>query len=143
MNRNMKKLIGFLFAVVAGLLLTVSCRHKMEHGETRGLVDEINDSSMVVKIDGSKVKFDITVATFTNGVVMYGDSVIVYYIGDLSMKRALAENIYLLERKSNVIEIPKTPVKRDTIVELRTKPADPKDVAKSKRGVMAAKRYAK
>ena len=139
----MKKLIGFLFAVVAGLLLTVSCRHKMEHGETRGLVDEINDSSMVVKIDGSKVKFDITVATFTNGVVMYGDSVIVYYIGDLSMKRALAENIYLLERKSNVIEIPKTPVKRDTIVELLTKPADPKDVAKSKRGVMAAKRYAK
>ena len=139
----MKKLICFLFAVVAGLLLTVSCRHKMEHGETRGLVDEINDSAMVVKIDGSKVKFDITVATFTHGVVMYGDSVIVHYIGDLSMKRALAETVYLLERKSNIIEIPKSPAKRDSTAKLLTKPVDPKSVARSKRGVMAAKRYAK
>ncbi len=139
----MKKFLGFLFAVVAAMLLTVSCRHKMEHGETRGLVDEINDSAMVVKIDGSKVKFDITVAAFTHGAVMYGDSVIVHYVGDLSMKRALAETVYLLERKGTVIELPKDPAKRDTTAELVTKPVDPKDVARTKRGVMAAKRYAK
>lgn len=139
----MKKLIGFLFAFAAVLLLSVSCRHKMEHGETRGLVDEINDTAMVVKIDGSKVKFDITVANFTHGAVMYGDSVIVHYIGDLSMKRALAETVYLIDRKSNIIEIPRDPAKRDTTAKLLTKPMDPVKQKNSDRMLRAAKRYAK
>ena len=143
----MKKLIGFLFASVAVLLLSVSCRHKMEHGEVRGLIDEMNDSAMVVKIDGSKVKFDITVASFTHGAVMYGDSVIVYYIGDLSMKRALAESVYLIDRPSRIIEIPRNPEKRDTTAEMITRPADPERDAElqrnSERMVRAAQKYAK
>ena len=143
----MKKLFGFLFAFAAVLLLSVSCRHKMEHGETRGLVDEINDTAMVVKIDGSKVKFDITVATFTHGAVMYGDSVIVNYIGDLSMKRALAEYVYLIERKSQIIEIPKDPAKRDTTAAVMVKPLDTKEMTNNKRNanrmLRAAKKYAK
>ena len=139
----MKKLFGFLFAAAAIVLLSVSCRHKMEKGETSGLVDEINDTAMVVKIDGSTVKFDITVATFTHGAVMYGDSVIVHYVGDLSMKRALAETVFLIDRPSRIVEIPRDPEKRDTTVELLTKPADPAVLEKNKRGVRAAKMYAK
>ena len=122
---NMKKLFGFLFAAAAAVLLSVSCRHKMEHGETRGLVDEINDSAMIVKIDDTKVKFDITVATFTHGAVMYGDSVIVGYIGDLSMKRALAETVYLIERRSNEVVIDHNVPVDTTKVKLVTRPSDP------------------
>jgi len=139
----MKKLFGFLFAIAAATLLTVSCRHKMEHGETRGLVDEINDTAMVVKIDGSKVKFDITVATFTHGAVMYGDSVIVHYVGDLSMKRALAETVFLIDRPSRIIEIPRDPAKRDTTAEVKTMPLDPMKQRKSNRMIRAAAKYAK
>lgn len=139
----MKKLFCLLFAVSAAVLLTVSCRHKMEHGETRGLVDEINDTAMVVKIDGSKVKFDITVASFTHGVVMYGDSVIVNYIGDLSMKRALAESVFLIDRPSQIVEIPRDSEKRDTTAVLQTKPVDPAVLEKNRRGMKAAQRYAK
>lgn len=140
----MKKLFGLLFAVCAAMLLTVSCRHKMEHGETRGLVDEINDSVMVVKIDGSKIKFDITVASFTHGVVMYGDSVIVNYIGDLSMKRALAETVFLLDRPSPVVVIDHN-ASPDSMekVPLMTKPIDADKRRRNLRGVEALKRYAK
>jgi hypothetical protein len=139
----MKKKFGFLFAVVAVVLLTASCRHKMERGDTTGMVDEINDSAMIVKIDGSKVKFDITVATFTNGSVMYGDSVIVHYIGDLSMKRALAETVHLLERKSNIVVIdPSKPV--DTVkTKLITRPASAEKREKDEYGLRAVKRNAK
>lgn len=139
----MKKLFGFLFAAVAVVLLSVSCRHKVVRDECRALVDEINDSVLIGKVDGSKIKFDISEAVFTHGAVMYGDSVIINYIGDLSMKRAFAETVFLLDRPSRVIEIPKDPEKRDTTAKLVTKPVDPKSVARSKRGVMAAKRYAK
>jgi len=139
----MKKLFSFLFAAAAVVLLSVSCGHKMEHGEATGLVDEINDTAMVVKIDGSKVKFDISNATFTHGVVMYGDSVIVNFIGDLSKKRALAETVFLIDRPSRIIEIPRDSDKRDTTVKLLTKPADPTVLENSRRGARAAKYFAK
>lgn len=145
--RNMKKLFGFLFAAVAVLLLSVSCRHKVVRDECRALVDEINDSVLVGKIDGNKVKFDISEAAFTHGAVMYGDSVIIHYIGDLSMKRAFAESVFLLERKSQIIEIPRDPAKRDTTAELKVRPIDKQEmtVKKSKgdRMARAIKEYAK
>jgi hypothetical protein len=121
----MKKFIVFLSAAAAAVLMTVSCRHKMEHGDTRGLVDEINDSVMVVKIDGSKVNFDITVASFTHGAVMYGDSVIVKYVGDLSKKRALAESVFLLERPSNIVVVDHSKPVDTTKTKLVTRPSDP------------------
>ena len=130
---NMKKQFGYLFAAVTFILLTPSCRHKMEHGETRGLVDEINDSAMIVKIDGSKVNFDITVASFTHGAVMYGDSVIVNYIGDLSMKRALAESVFLLDRPSKEVVIDHNVTPDTTKVKLVTRPADPEKREKARR----------
>ncbi|MBP5425864.1 MAG: hypothetical protein J6Y33_07305 [Prevotella sp.] len=140
----MKKLFSFIFATAVVVLLSVSCRHKIEHGETSGLVDEINDTSMIVKIDGSKVKFDISVASFTHGAVMYGDSVIVHYVGDLSMKRALAETVYLIDRPSRIVIIDRNePIDTTDKTPLLTRPADPDKVENDRRGVNAAKYYAK
>ena len=143
----MKKLFGFLFAAVAVVLLSVSCRHKVVRDECRALVDEINDSVLIGKVDGTKVKFEISEAVFTHGAVMYGDSVIINYIGDLSMKRAFAETVFLLERKSQIIEIPRDPSKRDTTAELKVKPLDSKEMTQRKaaddRMLRAVKRFAK
>ena len=140
----MKKLFSFIFATAVVVLLSVSCRHKIEHGETSGLVDEINDTSMIVKIDGSKVKFDISVASFTHGAVMYGDSVIVHYVGDLSMKRALAETVYLIDRPSRIVIIDRNePIDTTDKTPLLTRPADPAKVENDRRAVNAAKYYAK
>ena len=140
----MKKFLSFLFAAAAVVLLSVSCRHKIVHGETSGLIDEINDTAMVVKIDDSKVKFDITTASFTHGVVMYGDSVIINYIGDLSMKRALAETVYLIDRPSRVVVIDhNAPADSVQQTPLLTRPSDPAKLQREKRGVNAAKYYAK
>ena len=142
----MKKLFGFLFAAVAVVLLSVSCRHKVVRDECRALVDEINDSVLIGKVDGTKVKFDISEAVFTHGAVMYGDSVIINYIGDLSMKRAFAETVFLLDRKSQIIEIPRDPSKRDTTAEVKIKPLDSKEMsqkkAKGDRMLRVAKKYA-
>ena len=143
-KRNMKKLFSFLFAIAVVVLFSVSCRHKMEHGEASGLVDEINDTSMVVKIDGSKVKFDITVATFTHGAVMYGDSVIVNFIGDLSMKRALAETVFLIDRPSRVVVVDhNAPVDSAKLPPLKTRPSDPMQSRETQKGIDAAKYFAK
>lgn len=117
----MKKIFGFIIAFFAVLLLSVSCR-KVVKDKTSGLVDEITDSVMVLKIGDSKVHFDITSAVFTHGVVMYGDSVIVDYIGDLKEKRALAEAIFLIDRPSPIVEIKHGEI--DSTKELLTRPAD-------------------
>ena len=139
----MKKLLSFLFAATAVVLLSVSCRHKIVRDECRALVDEINDSVLVGKIDGSKIKFDVRDASFTHGAVMYGDSVIIHYIGDLSMKRALAESVFLLDRPGKIIEVPKDPAKRDKNVELLTRPSDPSKRLRDEEGVKAAELFAK
>ncbi|MBQ3753707.1 MAG: hypothetical protein II864_09215 [Prevotella sp.] len=117
----MKKIFGFIFAFFAMLLLSVSCS-KVVKDKTSGLVDEINDSVMVLKIDGSKVHFDVTAASFTHGAVMYGDSVIVHYTGDLSKKRALAEAVYLIERPGTIVEVKEGEI--DSTKELLTRPAE-------------------
>ena len=124
----MKKVLGFLMAVAAVALLSVSC-HKAERGDATGLVDEITDSVMIVKIDGSKVKFDITECVFTNGSVMYGDSVVISYVGDLSASYSVAETCYLIVKPSPTVEVGVV----DTTKELKTRPANPerrKEVSK-------------
>ena len=141
----MKRFLGILFAVAVVAIVVVSCR-KVVRADVRAYVDEINDTVMVCKIGDSKVKFDIKEATFTHGAVMYGDSVIVNYIGDLDEKRAFAESVYLLERPSQIIEIDRSkPI--DPKAAPETRPADPEaDAQKHKnsmRMLKAAKRYAK
>ena len=119
----MKRFLGILTVCAAIAIMTLTSCHKVVREDVRALVDEINDSVMVTKIDGKVVKFDISEARFTNGAVMYGDSVIVSYIGDLSMKRAFAERVYLLEKAGNIVIIDHN--KPDTTKELMTRPADP------------------
>jgi hypothetical protein len=141
----MKRFLGILTVCAAIAIMTLTSCHKVVREDVRALVDEINDSVMVTKIDGKVVKFDVTEAQFTNGAVMYGDSVIVSYIGDLSMKRAFAERVYLIEKMGNIVIIDHN--KPDTTKEVMTRPADPKQDAKAKKNaermVRFAKKYAK
>lgn len=125
----MKRFLGILTVCAAVVVLTLTGCHKVVRADVRALVDEINDSVMVTKIDGKVVKFDISEAKFTNGAVMYGDSVIVNYIGDLSMKRAFAESVYLIVKVGNVVVVdPNAP---DTTKEMLTRPIDPDRKAKT------------
>lgn len=125
----MKKVFGFIIIAFAVALTTASCRHEIKHDKTTGIVDEINDSVMVLRTtDNGKVKFDITVASFTHGAVMFGDSVIVHYAGDLSMKRALAETVFLIDRPGNILEIKDGEVIGDKTPELKTRPAKKEDL---------------
>ena len=136
----MKKVLGFIFASFATCLFLASC-HKVVKDKTSGLVDEINDSVMVVKIDGSKIHFDIREASFTHGAVMYGDSVIVDYIGDLTKKRAVAESVFLIDRPSAIVEI--KPGEIDSTAELKTRQAPEGAVKSIDKLIDAAKRQRK
>ena len=118
----MKRFLGYLVAAASLVLLSVSC-HKAVRADATGQVDEITDSVMIVRIDGSKVKFDITDCNFTNGAVMYGDSVIIGYVGDLSASYCVAETCYLIVKKSDVVVADTV---RDTSKELKTRPVDKK-----------------
>jgi hypothetical protein len=119
----MKKVFGFIIIAFAVALVSVSCRHEIKHDKTTGIVDEINDTAMVVRtVSDGKVKFDITVASFTHGAVMYGDSVIVHYAGDLSKKRALAESVFLIYRQGTIVEIKHGEV--DEKNQLKTRPVE-------------------
>lgn len=122
-EKEMKRLLGYLFASLAVAALSVGC-HKAVRADATGLVDEITDSVMIVRIDGSKVKFDITDCAFTNGAVQYGDSVIIGYVGDLSASYCVAETCYLIVKPSDVVE---AGTERDTTKELVTRPVDKKE----------------
>jgi hypothetical protein len=142
----MKRFLGFLTLTAAVTALTLMGCRKVVRADVRALVDEINDTVMVAKIGDSKVKFDIREAKFTHGAVMYGDSVIVNYIGDLDEKRAFAESIYLLERPSQIITIDhNAPI--DPSVKPETKPIETKEAKEMQRNsdrmIKAAKKYAK
>ena len=138
--RKMKKLLSFLMAFAAVAMVFVSCR-KVVRAEATGQVDEITDSMMVVKIDGSKVVFDILECAFTNGAVMYGDSVVIRYVGDLDEKRAVAETCYLIVKPSEVVEI--VPGVIDSTKELKTRPADDKELQNIKRLIKTVKKHQK
>ena len=133
----MKKVFSFLMAVAAVALLSVGC-HKAERADATGVVDEITDSVMIVKIDGSKVKFDITECTFTNGAVMYGDSVIVGYVGDLSASYSVAETCYLIVKPSPIVE-----EGVDTTKALITREASPEEIEEIDKMIEAAKKSQK
>lgn len=133
----MKKVLGFLMAATAVVLLSVSCR-KVERAQCVGVIDELTDSFMITRVDGSKVKFDITEAKYTNGAVMYGDSVMIDYIGNLSMNRAFAEVVRLIPRLS-----PTIPMEVDSTKELQTRPAESERVQQTLKGIEEAKKHLK
>ena len=118
--------------VAVMVLLTASCGYKAVHDKTDGLVERlVYDSVMTVHIDGSSIDFDISVAKYTHGRVMEGDSVVVYYYGDLSKGRALAESIYLKDRPGNVLEV-KRGEKPANANAPQTREGDPEQIAREK-----------
>jgi hypothetical protein len=131
----MKKLLGFLFVVLAVSMLSVSCRKEVRGGVS-GIIDELNDSVMVARTADGKVIFDIRNANYTNGAVMYGDSVVIVYVGDLSEKRAVAEVIKLIPKPSPVV----TDVV-DTTKVLMTRDADPEAIEAVDRMIKAAQTH--
>ena len=131
----MKKLLGFLFAVLAVSMLSVSCR-KVVRADVSGVVDELNDSALIVNTADGKIVFDIRDAKYTNGAVMFGDSVVIVYVGDLDEKRALAEVVRLVPKPSPVVEDVV-----DTTKTLMTREADPVAIEAMDHMIEAAKTH--
>ena len=131
----MKKLLGFLFAVLTVSLLSVSCR-KVVRDNVSAIVDEINDSVMIAQTADGKVIFDIRDTKYTNGAVMYGDSVVVVYVGDLSEKRVFAESVRLVPKPSPVVtdEV-------DTTKVLQTREASPEAIEAMDNMIKAAQTH--
>ena len=77
----------------------------------------MTDTTMVAKIDGRDITFDIKQAEYDNGFVMTGDSVTVFYVGELRDVKVKAGLIRLVPRKPHVVD-----VKFDDSKELKTKP---------------------
>ena len=134
-----KSIISILLVISVLSLLTVACSSNPVHGQTRGLVDEMTDSTMIVRIDGSKVKFDLSEASFTNGAVMYGDSVMIDYYGSLDSKRAIALTVQLIIRQG--VTVPVGVV--DTNKELITREADPEDMKATEEAIEDIRKYLK
>lgn len=76
----------------------------------------MTDTTMVAKIDGRDITFDLKQAKYDNGFVMAGDSVTVFYVGDLREGKVKAGLIRLIPRKPHVVD-----VKFDDSKELKTK----------------------
>ena len=137
----MKPMKAILAAVALPLLMS-SCTYKAVHDKADGLVEQlIYDSLMTVNIDGESVDFDISVAKYSHGRVMQGDSVVVYYYGDLRKKRALAESIYLKDRAGKVLEVKhgQKPVNAEAPA---VRPMDdPDEAARNQRVVRSIQKY--
>lgn len=131
----MKNLLGFLFAVLTVSLLSVSCRKEV-HADVSGFVDEINDSSLIVRTADGKFIFDIRHADFTKGAVMFDDSVVVSYVGDPSEMKGSAEIVKLVPKPSPVIE-----AVVDTTKKLMTREADPEAIEAMDHMIEAAKTH--
>ena len=132
----MKNVKGFIFAVLSISALWLSSCSKDVKDVTTGFVEEVNDSVLIARVDGDKIYFDVRGAQYTNGAVMFGDSVAISYVGNLSNKRAVAEIVRLLPKPSPVIE-----AVVDTTKELKTREADPKDVDAMKKMIKVAEKY--
>lgn len=76
----------------------------------------MTDTTMVAKIDGHDITFDIKQAKYDNGFVMAGDSVTVFYVGNLRDGKVTAGLIRLIPRKPHIVD-----VKFDDSKELKTK----------------------
>lgn len=101
--------------VCATLLFLASCNSE-ELKTTSVKVNGMTDTTMVAKIDGHDITFDIKQAKFDNGFVMTGDSVTVFYVGNLRDGKVKAGLIRLVPRKPHIVD-----VKFDDSKELKTK----------------------
>ncbi len=94
----MKKQTYIIFVLSLIIALGLGSCKEAKH-ETRALVNDINDSTMIISSkDDGQVTLDIRTATFINGAVQGGDSVEVTWEGnannsDWTKKRAAIVNL--------------------------------------------------
>ena len=89
----------------------LSCGERLKKG--RGVISEMTDSTMTVTIDGNIDSYDITEASFTNGAVQLGDSIVMTYKGKK------AHSIRLIEPKGRIVIFDS---QNDSNIELLTRP---------------------
>lgn len=114
-----------LFFLVTAFSLT-SCSGG---GEVKGVVKDMVDSThtLIADIDGSEGVFFMGDATYINGAVMLGDTVVINYSGSLSDAKALT--VRLIPREGNVIDFNTIPSEEP----LMTKPASKEEVENMKK----------
>lgn len=105
-------------ALVAALALTLAaCSDKPK--SCTGVIKSMTDTTLVANTEGRDATFNITKARMTNGAIMPGDSVQMYYIGDPDDKDAKALVIRLIPHPGTVVNAVYDPKK-----ELLTKPKE-------------------
>ena len=92
----MKKTLVFASML---LLLSVvfSCQRKGIK-EYKGRVDALYEKTLTMVVDGDSVVFNRTIARYTNGPIMLGDSVIVRFTDSKSKDTIQALMIYLIPK---------------------------------------------
>lgn len=101
-------------------------------------VDSMTDSTLVAKIDGRNITFDIKNAKFDNGFVMPDDSVVVHYVGDIREGKVMAALIRLVPKMGNIVDAVYDPSK-----ELKTIPMSEEEKKAFDRGIEYARRLKK
>ncbi len=107
-----------LFAAVATALAVTLAGCSDKPKSYTGVVKSLTDTTLVASAAGRDATFGITKAEVTNGAIMPGDSVQLYYIGDPDDKDAQALVIRLIPRPGTVVDAVYDPNKP-----LLTKPA--------------------
>ena len=116
------------------VLIACSCQEKIQ--STHGKVKKMTDSTLVAIIDKYDIVFDIKDARYDNGAVMFGDSVIIHYVGDLREKKAKALLFKLIPQPGKVVEAVYDPSK-----ELVTAPMTPDEKKQFDKGIDFAKKH--
>lgn len=130
MNRYLSLMIGFCVMVLS------SCNDDIK--TTTFKIDSMTDSTLVAKIDGRNITFDIKNAKFDNGFVMPDDSVVVHYVGDMREGKVMAALIRLVPKMGNIVDAVYDPSK-----ELKTIPMSEEEKKAFDRGIEYARRLKK
>lgn len=117
----MKKKIT-LFAVCSLSVLFFSCSsHEIKN--TSAKITSMTDTTINATVGEDEIVFNTKKASYSNGAVMPDDSVVIYYVGNLSHKKATAAVVSLIPPKGTIVE-----VGNDTSKELKTVPMTDEEV---------------
>ena len=97
----MKKILSLLSLVVV-LSLFASCQEKIK--TCHGKVKRVTDTTIVATVDKYEILFDTRDANFLNGAVLFGDSAVFNYIGDLRKKEVRAMVVNWIPPKPHYIK---------------------------------------
>lgn len=116
----MKKLS--IFAACLATLFIASCGKK-EMTTVKATITEMTDTTITAKVENDSMLFSTKKATYTNGAVMSGDSVVIYYVKGFGKKHATAAVVELIPPKGTIVE-----VGTDTTKELKAVPMTDEEV---------------